>query len=70
MNVTRYLVDSVTSNFEAFLADPTKNPALQSVETFTAKVQNGQLTLAPRDASRLATTLGLGVTYWRVTPAS
>jgi hypothetical protein len=48
VTVTRYLVDSVTSNFEAFLAaptDPTKNPALQTVETFTAAVSNGQLIL-------------------------
>jgi len=70
VTVTRYLVDSATSNFEAFLADPTKNPDLQSVETFTATVQNGQLILTPHNASGLATTLGLGVTYWRVTVGS
>jgi hypothetical protein len=62
VTVTRYLVDAVTSNFKAFLAaptDPTKNPALQSVETFTAEVANGQLFLPSR-------TLGLGVTYFQI----
>ena len=71
VTVTRYLVDSATSNFAAFLADPTKKPDLQSVETFTAQVQNGQLVLTPHNTSGLPTTLGLGVTYWRVlTPGS
>jgi hypothetical protein len=66
VTVTRYLVDSVTSNFEAFLADPTKTADLHGVETFTATVQNGQLTLTPHDSSGQVTTLGLGVTYWKV----
>lgn len=70
VTVTRYLVDAVTSNFEAFLAnpaDPTRNPSLQGVETFSAPVQNGELILTPHDASGQETTLGLGATYWRVT---
>jgi hypothetical protein len=70
VTVTRYLVDSVTSNFEAFVAnptDPTRKPALQSVETFIAPVSNGKLILTPHGAAGQPATLGLGVTYWRVT---
>ncbi len=68
--MTRYLIDSGTSNFDAFVANPTdpaKNPTLQKVETFTAPIWNGKLILTPHGTAGQPAKLGLGVTYWRVT---
>jgi hypothetical protein len=72
VTVKRYLVDAVTSNFEAFVGnpalnlspDPTKDPCLQTVEQYPATVVNGQLSL-PLNGQPVA--LGLGATYWQVT---
>ena len=73
VTVQRYLVDAATSNFFAFVGnpqenipgDPTRNPNLQMVEQYQATVSNGQLQL-PQNG-QTTTTLGTGVTYWRVT---
>jgi hypothetical protein len=60
VTVERYLVDANTSNLEAYLNQSTHpDPHLQQVETFTAQIIGGKLTLPAR-------TLGLGVTFWRV----
>jgi hypothetical protein len=59
--VQRYLVDANTSNLKAFIENPAHpQPDLQLVETCVAQVQEGQLSLPSRS-------LGLGVSYWRVT---
>ncbi len=60
VKVRRYLVDANTSNLKNFLVDPTSSPHLQMVEEFDAILTNGQLVLPSKS-------LGLGVTYWRVT---
>jgi len=58
VTVQRYLIDH-----KAFL-DPSQtdktDPSLQQVETFSAQVIGGTLTLTP------SRPLGLGVTFWRI----
>lgn len=62
--VQRYLIDATTSNLKAFFDNPAHpSPGLQVVETCRAAVDRGQLSLPSR-------VLGLGVSYWRVTPLS
>jgi hypothetical protein len=68
VTVNRYLVDAKTSNLEAFLYPNQTNktdPTLQQVETFTAQVTGGQLTVQCC-AQAQGQGLGLGVTFWRI----
>ncbi|MGP9813919.1 hypothetical protein ACTZWT_20605 [Rhodopseudomonas sp. NSM] len=62
VTVERYLIDARTSNLQAFLTLPSHpSPELQRVEQFTAQVDSaGSLSLPTR-------TLGLGVSFWRIT---